>query len=77
MIERRIDLVIEFSGQEKWAIEIKRSTTPKLSKGFYLACQDIKPDKRFVVYADQDKFSMGENITAITLPGIMEELLQY
>ena len=72
-----IDLVIEFSGQEKWAIEIKRSTTHVLSKGFYLACQDIKPDKRFVVYGGQDKFSMAENITAIPLLGIMEELLQY
>lgn len=72
-----IDLVIEFSGQEKWAIEIKRSTTPVLSKGFYMACQDIKPGRRFVVYAGQDKFAMGDNITAIPLHGIMEELLKY
>lgn len=72
-----IDLILEFSGQEKWAIEIKRSTTPSLSKGFYLACQDIGTDKRFVVYAGQDKFPMGENIIAISLTGIMEELLKY
>jgi len=72
-----IDLILEFSGREKWAIEIKRSTAPALSKGFYLACQDIAPDKRFVVYAGQDKFLMGENITAISLSGIMEELLKY
>jgi predicted AAA+ superfamily ATPase len=72
-----IDLVIEFSGQEKWAIEIKRSTAPVLSKGFYLACQDILPDKRFVVYAGQDKFHMDQNIIAIPLTGLMEELLKY
>jgi predicted AAA+ superfamily ATPase len=72
-----IDLILEFSGREKWAIEIKRNTSPTLSKGFYLACQDIAPDKRFVVYAGQDKFLMGENITAISLSGIMEELLKY
>lgn len=72
-----IDLVLEFSGQEKWAIEIKRSATPVLSKGFYMACQDIDPDRRFVVYAGQDKFQMGENITAISLVGIMEELMKY
>lgn len=70
-----IDLVLEFSGREKWAIEIKRSTSPSLSKGFYLACEDILPDKRFVVYAGQDKFPMGENVIAISLTGIMEELL--
>jgi predicted AAA+ superfamily ATPase len=72
-----IDLILEFSGREKWAIEIKRSTAPALSKGFYLACQDVAPDKRFVVYAGQDRFPMGENITAIPLSGMMEELLKY
>jgi predicted AAA+ superfamily ATPase len=72
-----IDLVLEFSGREKWAIGIKRSSAPTLSKGFYLACQDISPDKRFVVYAGQDRFSMGENIIAIPLTRIMEELLKY
>lgn len=72
-----IDLILEFSGREKWAIEIKRSTAPTLSKGFYLACEDVVPDKRFVVYAGEDKFPMKENITAISLSGIMEELLKY
>jgi hypothetical protein len=68
--------VLEFSGQEKWAIEIKRSTAPVLSKGFYLACQDITPDRRFVVYAGKDKFPMGENTVAIPLSEIMKELLK-
>ncbi|HEY9195223.1 MAG TPA: DUF4143 domain-containing protein, partial [Mucilaginibacter sp.] len=72
-----IDLILEFSGQHRWAIEIKRNATPASSKGFYLACQDIKPDKRFVVYAGQDTFSLGENITAISLSGIMEALLKH
>ncbi len=73
-----IDLVLEFSGREKWAIEIKRSTAPAISKGFYLACaMDIAPNKRFVVYAGQDKFPMRENIIAISLSGMMEELLKY
>lgn len=71
-----IDLVLEFSGNEKWAIEIKRNSTPTLSKGFHMACQDINPSKRFVVYSGQDRFPMAENITAISLCGIMEELLK-
>jgi len=72
-----IDLVLEFSGQQRWAIEIKRNSAPSLSKGFYQACRDIKPDKRFVVYAGQDKFAMGADTTAIPLAGIMEALLQH
>jgi len=74
---QEVDLILEFSGQEKWAIEIKRSTIPVLSKGFYQACEDIQPDKKFVVYTGQDKFPMQEGITAIPLSKLMEELLKY
>src|ERR1700733_445807 len=40
-----IDLILEFSPTEKWAIEIKRNSSPSVSKGFYTACEDIKPQK--------------------------------
>lgn len=71
-----IDLILEFSGSKKWAIEIKRNSSPSLSKGFHLACQDINPEKKFVVYSGQDRFSMTSDITAISLTGLMTELLQ-
>ncbi len=71
-----IDLILEFSGNKKWAIEIKRNSAPTLSKGFYIACEDIKPDRKFVVYSGQDKFPMAVDITAISLAGIMDELLK-
>jgi hypothetical protein len=70
-----IDLVLEFSAGEKWAIEIKRSSSPSLSKGFHIACQDVKPQKRYIVYAGQDRFALTEDITAIPLPHLMEEVL--
>ncbi|HEV2478281.1 MAG TPA: ATP-binding protein [Puia sp.] len=71
-----IDLVLEFPGGAKWAIEIKRSSAPSVSKGFYSGCEDIKPDKRFVVYSGLEDFSMGEGITAVSLPNLMRELLK-
>jgi predicted AAA+ superfamily ATPase len=71
-----IDLILEFSGKEKWAIEIKRSSAPSLSKGFHIACEDIKADKRYVIYSGKEKFSLGEGITAISLPDLMEKLLK-
>lgn len=74
---QEIDLLLEFSGQEKWAIEIKRSTVPVLSKGFYQACEDIRPDKIFVVYGGQDRFPMQEDVIAIPLSKLMEELLKF
>lgn len=72
-----IDLVLEFSGKEKWAIEIKRNSLPSLSKGFYIACDDIKADRRFVVYSGTDTFSMGEGVTAVSLEGLMQMILDY
>ncbi len=69
-----IDLILEFSGSEKWAIEIKRNSVPSLSKGFFIACEDIKATKRFVVYSGKDRFSMGEEVIAISLFDFMQEL---
>ena len=70
-----IDLILEFSNTEKWAIEIKRSSSPSLSKGFYVACDDVKPQRRYVVYSGSDTFAFGEGVTAISLSTLMEEIL--
>lgn len=71
-----IDLILEFSPTEIWAIEIKRNSSPSLSKGFYMACEDVKPQKRFVVYGGKDRFSLGNDITAISLFELMGEVLK-
>ncbi len=68
-----IDLVLQF-GAERWAVEIKRTSTPKLSKGFYIACEDIQPTRKFVVHGGVDAFPMGEGIEAVTLGGAMSML---
>jgi len=39
-----------------------------------VGCEDIKADKHFVVYSGKDKFPMNEGVTAIPLPGLMQEL---
>jgi predicted AAA+ superfamily ATPase len=70
-----IDLILEFSGQEKWAIEIKRSSAPALSKGFHIACEDVRADRKFVVYSGMDRFSLSEKVTAISLADLMQEIL--
>lgn len=70
-----IDLILEFWGQEKWAIEIKRSSSPTIAKGFYIACADIKPQQTFVIYSGRDQFSMGNDIVAISLLGLMQKII--
>lgn len=70
-----IDLVLELSGKERWAIEIKRSSAPSLSKGFHIGCHDVKPTKKFVVYGGKDSFTMEGGVRAISLHGLMQEIL--
>jgi predicted AAA+ superfamily ATPase len=72
-----IDLIIEFSPTEKWAIEIKRNSTPAVSKGFYIACEDVQTQRRFVVYSGKDRFSLGQGVTAISLFELMNEIQQF
>lgn len=72
-----IDIILEFSGQEKWAIEIKRSAVPALSKGFHLACEAIRADKKFVVCTHGDRYNLPNAVVAISLPLLMQEILNF
>ena len=55
---------------------MKRNATPTVKKGFHIACEDIKPTKRYVVYAGTDQFSLGNGIIAISLSNLMEEVMR-
>ena len=62
-----IDLVIALPGGDLWAVEIKRSSAPTIEKGFHIACEDLKPKRRFVVYPGEERFPLGIDIEAIGL----------
>lgn len=62
-----IDLLLTLPGARPWAIEIKRSLTPKLEKGFYMACEDLDPARRIVVYPGQDAFPLKNDVEALPL----------
>ena len=70
-----IDLVL-IVNSKLWAIEVKHSTTPKLTKAFHLACQDIKPDTKFVVYNGKETFKTKDSVIVISLPQMLEILIQ-
>jgi hypothetical protein len=62
-----MDLLLEIPGHGLWAIEIKRSLAGRPEKGFYIACQDLEPDRRFVVNAGSGDDPIDAEITAIGL----------
>lgn len=69
-----IDLLIERAGGERWAIEIKRSLTPKLERGFHAACADVKPVHKWVVYPGQERYRIGEDVWVVGLPELARGL---
>ena len=74
--QAEIDLVLEKSNQEVWAIEVKRSIAPSLSSGFHRACEDIGATKKWVVYSGKDRFPIKnetEVIGLIEFLGLLKE----
>lgn len=63
-----VDLVLELPGRRSpWIIEIKRSLSPRLGKGFHHAREDVRPERTFVVYAGEDRYPVSEEVEAIGL----------
>jgi uncharacterized protein len=62
-----IDLVLEAPGHGLWALEIKRGLSPRPEKGFHLACEDLKPDRKFLVNSGRDRYPIGHGPDAIGL----------
>lgn len=69
-----IDLVLERSPKERYAIEIKRSLAPTVSKGFHLGCEDIAATKRFIIYPGKERFPTTHDIAVLPLVDMMDEL---
>lgn len=70
-----IDLVLELPGRGGlWAIEIKRGVAPKIEKGFHLACDDIKPNRKFVIYSGISDYLLSPGLEAVSLESLMNQL---
>ena len=69
-----IDLLLSWPSGEHWAIEVKRSTTPKVERGFHSACEDIKPVKKWVIYPGAEAYPLGNDIEVLPLHAAMREL---
>jgi hypothetical protein len=65
--QAEIDLVLEGSNKQTWAIEIKRSLSPSASKGFYYGCDDIDATHKFIIYPGKDSYPTVNNVEVIGL----------
>jgi uncharacterized protein len=70
-----IDLLLEMPNNKgMWAIEIKLSSSAKPTKGFYLAINDLKPDKAFVVYLGNLSYFLDSQIEVVPLFELIERI---
>jgi predicted AAA+ superfamily ATPase len=70
-----IDLLLKLPGRRKpWAIEVKRGLTPQLERGYRLACDDVRPERRLVVYGGTERFPLAEGVEAASLIDMCEEV---
>lgn len=57
-----VDLVLEFASGQTWVIEIKRSSAPTVSKGFYLAAADVRATRKLLVAPVAQPFPMKDAV---------------
>lgn len=69
-----IDVLLTLPGAAVWAIEIKRSLSPKVEKGFHMASEDIKPDRRILIYPGTETFLLPHDVEAMPLTAAAAEL---
>ena len=69
-----VDLVLELPKRRRWAIEIKRSSAPTVSKGLHIAADDLEATARFVVHSGKDSYPLAQGVQASTLPALLQAL---
>lgn len=69
-----IDLIIQHASGKRIAVEIKRSSVPKLQRGFYEACKEVNPDEKYVIYQGIDSFYMKHEVLAIGLQDFLQKI---
>jgi len=60
-----LDLVLRLPGGDIWAVEIKRTTAPKVSRGFYVGAEDIRASRKLLIYAGEHDVPVAEGVRAM------------
>jgi predicted AAA+ superfamily ATPase len=71
-----LDLIL-FKGEKKIAIECKVSDNPKLTKGFWLALEDVQPEITYIVTPMADKYPISENVWGVGIKSLFGDIEKY
>jgi predicted AAA+ superfamily ATPase len=73
--QAEIDLVLEGPRRQVIAIEIKRTLSPRVGKGFRLGSEDVGATERYYVIPGADTFPLGHETQAIGLLDMAKRLV--
>lgn len=68
-----VDLLLAWPDGSLWAIEVKRSLAPKAKRGFYSACDDLSPARRYVVYPGQERWPLDDGVEVVGVDALCRE----
>ncbi|MCE8000614.1 MAG: ATP-binding protein [Rhodobiaceae bacterium] len=69
-----IDLILKLPGGALWAIEVKRTTSPKVTRGFHIAADDLDVAERILVYAETRDVPGQAGLRAMPLSAAIDRL---
>lgn len=72
-----IDLLLKLPGNALWAIEIKRTTSPKVTRGFNIAAEELHAAERILVYAGEREVPGSTGVRAMSLKDAMDRLISF
>lgn len=68
-----IDLILAWPGGRRWAVEIKRSLTPRVERGFHAGLAELAPERALIVYPGEERYRLGSSIEAVGLPDLCRQ----
>lgn len=72
-----IDLLLELPGRRgPWAVEIKRGHSGSLGKGFHHACEDVRPERAFIVHPGEERYPVTKEVEAVGLREMVSIILR-
>ena len=69
-----VDLVLHLPNGTIWALEIKRTTTPKVSRGFHQAAHDLGAERRLLIFSGGHEVPMPDGLRAVPLASALSLL---
>jgi uncharacterized protein len=69
-----VDLIITAS-KRRFAVEVKHTSAPRLSKGLRVAMQDIECDQVYIVTAGDERYPLSDSVEAIPVGSFLRDVI--